>query len=106
MPWPFQLTPLALGDLDDIWSHIAKDSIDAANRVESAILKACHSLARHPQLGSKRAEVTHLPVRFWVVSRYPNFIVVYLPETRPLQVITVLHGKRDAKGLFSDPGIL
>jgi plasmid stabilization system protein ParE len=106
MPPAYRLTPRALDDLDDIWTYIAADSVDAAIRVESAILEACESLARHPLLGSKRREITPLPVRFWVVSRYPNFIAVYRPETKPLQIIAVLHGKRDIKRLMEERGAL
>jgi plasmid stabilization system protein ParE len=97
MLFSFELTPRALGDLDGIWNFIADDNVDAANRVESAILSACESLVRHPLLGSKRAEITSLPVRFWPVTRFPNFIVVYRPDTRPLQVVAVLHGKTNMR---------
>ena len=100
MPLSFELTPRALADLDDIWTFIAEDSVNAANRVESAILLACESLARHPKQGSKRVEITYLPVRYWPVTRFPNFIVVYRPETRPLQAVTVIHGKRGLRSLF------
>lgn len=103
MPTPFQLTPRALNDLDDIWNYIAEDNVNAADRVESTILSACNSLARYPMLGSKRAEITPLQVRFWTVTRFPNFVVVYRPDTRPLQVVAVLHGKRDLKGLLGEP---
>ena len=106
MPTPFQFTPRALNDLGDIWEYIAEDSVRIANRVESAILSACYSLARHPMLGSKRSEITPLPVRVWTVTRSPNFIVVYRPETKPLQVVAVLHGMRDIKTLLEEPGSL
>jgi len=36
-----QFTPQAAGDLFEIWSYIARDSVEAANRVEEAIYKAC-----------------------------------------------------------------
>lgn len=104
MPAAYRFTPRALDDLDDIWTYIAADSVDAANRVESKIFEACESVAGHPMLGSKRAEITLLPVRFWVVTRYPNFIVIYRPETKPLQIIAVLHGKRDIKRLMEGRG--
>jgi hypothetical protein len=39
------------------------------------------------------------------VTRYPNFIVVYRPETDPLQVVTVLHGKRNLKVILDEPTI-
>jgi antitoxin ParD1/3/4 len=102
----FQLTSRAINDLDEIWSFIAADSVDAANRVESAIIAACNSLARRPMLGSKRAEITHLSVRFWAVTRFPNYIVVYRPDTTPLQIVTVIHGKRDIKAFLGEPGKL
>lgn len=104
MPPVYLLTPQALDDLDDIWNYIAEDSVDAANRVESAILAACVGLAKHPRLGSKRSEITALPVRFWAVSHFPNFIVVYHAETKPIQVVAILHGKRDLKTLLAGPG--
>ena len=102
MPTLVQLTPRAINDLDNIWDYIAKDNISAANRVESAILSACNSLARHPMIGSKRSEITPLPVRFWTVTRFPNFIVVYRPDTKPLQIVAVLYGKRDLVSLLSE----
>jgi plasmid stabilization system protein ParE len=48
MSIPFQLTPRTLNDLNGILDYIADDSIGAANRVKSAILAACYSLACHP----------------------------------------------------------
>lgn len=103
MPTPFQLTPRALGDIQNIWDYIAEDNVNAAVRVESAILSACNSLARHPMLGSKRTEITSLPVRFWTIIRFPNYIVVYRPDTKPLQIVAVLHGKRELKALLPEP---
>jgi plasmid stabilization system protein ParE len=106
MSTPFQLTLRALNDLSDIWEYIAEDNVDAANRVESAILSACNSLARHPLIGSKRTEITPLPVRFWTVTRFPNYIIVYRPHTMPLQVVAVLHGKRNLKAILEEPSAL
>ncbi len=101
MPAPYQLTPRALDDLNDIWNYIAKDHVTAADRVESSILEACDGLARHPLLGMKRKEITDLEVRFWTVPRFPNYVLVYRPETRPLQIIAVLHGMRDIESLLN-----
>jgi hypothetical protein len=36
-------------------------------------------------------------VRFWTVTKFPNYVIVYRPDTVPLQVVAVLHGKRDLK---------
>ncbi|HWE50705.1 MAG TPA: hypothetical protein VG273_12990 [Bryobacteraceae bacterium] len=48
----------------------------------------------HPLMGTKRLNITYLPVQFWVVTKFPNYVFVYRPETVPLQVIAVLLGKR------------
>ena len=97
MSAPFQLTPQATEDVDAIWWFIAKDNRDAADRVEREIAATCLRLAKHPLMGTKRRDITTLPVRFWTVTKYPNYVIVYRPETVPLQVIAVMHGKRDLK---------
>ena len=94
---PFQLTPQATEDLDAIWWFIAADSREAADRVEIEIVATCRRLAKHPRMGTKRRDITPLPLRFWTVTRFPNYVIVYRPETVPLQVVAVLHGKRDLK---------
>jgi plasmid stabilization system protein ParE len=76
---------------------IAEDSRDAADRVENEILSTCLRLAQYPRMGTKRKDITHLPVRFWSATKFPNYVVIYRPETVPLQVIAILHGKRDLK---------
>jgi len=94
---PFQLTPRATEDLDGIWWTIAGENREAAERVEMEILAACHRLAKRPRMGTKRQDITPLPVRFWTITRFPNYVIVYRPETVPLQVVAVLHGRRDLK---------
>lgn len=94
---PFQLTPQATEDLDAIWWTIAEDNRDAAERVELEIFTTCQRLAKHPRMGTKRLDITILPVRFWTVTKFPNYVIVYRPETVPLQVVAILHGKRDLK---------
>jgi plasmid stabilization system protein ParE len=93
----FRLTPQATEDLDTIWRTIAEENRDAAERVEMEILAACRRLAKHSRMGTKRQDVTKLPVRFWTITKFPNYVIVYRPETIPLQVVAILHGRRDLK---------
>jgi len=97
---PFQFTPQAAEDLDAIWWFIAEDNRDAANRVEAEIVATCRRLAKYPLMGARRQDITPLPVRFWTVTKFPNYIIVYRPKTVPLQVVAVLHGKRDLKAVL------
>jgi plasmid stabilization system protein ParE len=94
---PFQFTPQATEDLDAIWWFIAENNRDAADRVEMEIIATCRRLAKHPLMGNKRRDITALPVRFWTLPKFSNYVIVYRPDTFPLQVVAVLHGKRDLK---------
>jgi antitoxin ParD1/3/4 len=98
----YALTPLAKADIFDIWSYIAEDNQDAADSVEQAIYDACAFLAAGPLRGHRRPDLTIRPVRFWTLSRYPNYTVVYLPETVPLQIVAVLHGKRNIQRILRE----
>ncbi len=91
----FRLTPLAENDLFDIWRYIARDNLRAANQVEDAIYEACVFLAEAPLRGHRRKDLTNLPLRFWTVQPYRNYLIVYDPATSPLQIIRILHGARD-----------
>lgn len=93
----FRLTPQATEDLDAIWWFIAGGNRDAADRVEGEIVATCKRLAKHPLMGTKRQDITPLPVRFWTLPKFPNYVIVYRPDTAPLQVVAVLHGQRDLK---------
>jgi plasmid stabilization system protein ParE len=97
MSAPVQFTPQAAEDLDALWWFIAQDNRDAADRVEMEIVATCLRLAKHPRMGTKRQDITPLPVRFWTATKFPNYVIVYRPETTPLQVVAVMHGKRDRK---------
>ncbi len=97
----YEFTPQATDDLLDIWSFIAQDNREAADRVEVAIFKACELLAGSPFAGRTRSDLTPLPLRFWVVQPYSNYLIVYDPVKKPLQVIRILHGARDLPSVLT-----
>ncbi len=73
----YALTPLVQADIFDIWCYIANDSEDAANRVEQAIYDACELVAEAPKRCHSRPDLTSRSLRFWTLTRYPNYNVVY-----------------------------
>jgi len=93
----YLLTPLARADIFDVWAYIAEDNEEIANRVEQAIYEACAFVAEAPKRGHLRHDITKLPVRFWTLVRYPNYSIVYRPEASPVQIIAVLHGRRNLR---------
>ena len=97
----YQFTPQAIEDLFEIWSYIAGDDPEAASRVEEAIHAGCAFLADNPLAGRIREDLTSLPLRFWLVQPYRNYWIVYRPETKPLQVIRIIHAARNIPQILS-----
>jgi plasmid stabilization system protein ParE len=75
----YVLTHVAKADIFDIWSYIAEDNEGTANHVEQAIYDACAFLAEAPMRGHSRPDLTTRSLRFWTLTRYPNYAVVYRP---------------------------
>jgi plasmid stabilization system protein ParE len=96
----YRLTPEAAGDLFEIWSYIAGDNAEAADRVETAIYDACTFLAQFPLSGQVRKNVTKRAVRFWTVQGFPNYVLVYRLDEQPLQVIRILHAKQNVQRIL------
>jgi plasmid stabilization system protein ParE len=90
----FRLSPEAAQDVIDIYEYIAQDSADAAERVRAEICDAILGLAAMPAKGHRREDLTNQPVLFWPVR---SFQIIYRPKSRPLEIIAVLHGKRNIK---------
>jgi antitoxin ParD1/3/4 len=84
-------------DLLEIWEFIAQDNLDAADRVQGEIREAVLLLARNPELGHFRRDLTSRPVRFWAVYSY---LIIYDPKSRPLEVVRILSGYRDLAAML------
>lgn len=94
----YVLAPQAADDLFEIWRYIKEqsDSI-VADRVESAIREKFVFLARTPGAGHSRKDLTQEAVKFYPVYSY---LIVYRPETKPLQIVSILHGRRAVRGIL------
>jgi len=84
-------------DLLEIWEFIARDDVDAADRVLREIEDAVEHLADMPRSGRLRNDLTDEPLRSWPVYSY---LIFYRPETSPLEVVRVVSGYRDLPELF------
>jgi plasmid stabilization system protein ParE len=93
----FVLSAPATSDLREIHDYIATDDPTAARRVLDDLRDAMRRLAELPGLGHARDDLADETLRVWTV---PSYLVIYRPETRPLQVVRVLSGYRDIAALF------
>jgi plasmid stabilization system protein ParE len=92
------LAPEAVLDLVQIWRYIKKNaSFEMAERVEMVIREKIVYLAETPGGGHWRRDLTDEPVKFFSIYSY---LIVYRPETKPLQVVAILHGRRDVEQLL------
>ena len=94
----YVLAPEAVSDLVQIWRYIKKQSsVAMADRVEAVILDRIAFLAENPGAGHWRRNLTERPVKFFPVYSY---LIVYRPETKPLQIASILHGRRDVEQIL------
>jgi toxin ParE1/3/4 len=95
----YVLSPEAVEDLASIWHYIqTQSSVEMADRVESVIRERTAFLSRNPSAGHKRRDLTDRGVRFFPVYSY---LIVYRPDTKPLQIVAILHGRRDVDRILS-----
>jgi toxin ParE1/3/4 len=96
----YVLAPEAALDLVQIWRYIKKQSsVETADHVESVIRERLIFLAANPGAGHWRKNLTEEAVKFFPIYSY---LIVYRPETTPLQVVSILHGRRDVPQLLTD----
>jgi toxin ParE1/3/4 len=94
----FVLAPQAALDLFEIWQYIKEQTnVSTADRVESAIRKRMAVLAETPGAGHHRKDLTDQNVKFFPVYSY---LIVYRPRTTPLQIASIIHGRRDVEQIL------
>jgi toxin ParE1/3/4 len=92
------LAPEAARDLAEIWVYLRQQaSAETADRVESVIRERIAFLSENPSAGHRRRDLTDYDVRFFPVYSY---LIVYRPVPKPLQVVSILHGRRDVEGIL------
>jgi toxin ParE1/3/4 len=92
----YRVSEGARSDLDDIWSYIAQDNIEAVDKLIRVIIFRFPKLAEMPLIGRSREELS-LGLRSFPVGRY---IIFYRPLKNTIEIVRVLHGARDFPPLF------
>jgi len=91
-----RLSRLAEQDLLEIWSYIARDNPDAADRFIDLLTEKCELLAESPQIGRRREELSPR-LRSFPVGRY---VIFYRIAERGIEVARILSSYRDLGQLF------
>ncbi len=97
----YVLSPVACQDLTEIWDYYAMKigNVDLADRIRNELFQAFDDLVKTPGMGHYRSDLSAEPLRFW---RVRDYLVIYRCEKRPLQIVRVLHGKRDVEIILRD----
>jgi plasmid stabilization system protein ParE len=94
---PYLIAPEAEGDLKQIWRYLLGEAgLAIANRIQGELVDAFEGLADVPGKGHQRPDLTNRDVLFFSVYRY---MIVYR-QAATLEIVAVLHGKRDVKRLL------
>jgi len=93
----YVVAPDAEGDLRQIWRYLLGEAgLAVANRIQTELVDAFQALADLPGKGHRRPDLTSRDVLFFSVYQY--MIVYRRAET--VEIVAVLHGKRDVKRLI------
>lgn len=94
----FLLTPDAAADLSEIVEFVQADSTANAMRLIDEFERAFHLIARRRRIGHRRDDLADETLRVFPLH---SFLIIYRPETSPVQVIRKLHGARDLNAFFT-----
>lgn len=92
----YRLSPLADFDLDEIWEFIARNDREMAANFISELMREFTLLARQPQLGRGREDLS-ANLRLFPYRRY---LIFYIPIDGGIEIVRVLHGARDVETEF------
>jgi toxin ParE1/3/4 len=96
----FHVDQDARRDLSEIFRHIAKDNLPAADRLRDKFYDQFFCLARNPQLGQLRPELAE-DLRRVSVGNYVSFT---RPRVGFVEIVRVIHGARDVDAIFPGEG--
>ena len=94
----YRLSPLAEGDLDEMWSYVDEEATPTtADRLVDDIIHRFDLLAEQPGMGRSRPEFG-IGVRSFAVE---NYVIYYRQEGNDVLIARVLHGRRDQIAAWS-----
>ena len=90
------LSELAAADLIDIWVFIARDNVEAADRLIDQFHEKCCFSAGSPEAGRPRPELDP-SIRSFALG---NYVIFYREGAKRVEIARMLHGRRDIPSVF------
>lgn len=89
-------------DIIELVGYIADDSPEAAARLLAALESTFQSISHAPGIGAVRAYIapTLKGLRVWPVRGFPSHLIFYQETADTVDIVRVLHARRDIGSLF------
>ena len=88
-------------DLAGIYGYIAAHNPEAAERFRIEAERSLTALGRNPDLGPRPGWKTrHARLRFWMISRFHNYLIFYESGKDRVSIERVLDGRRDIRRII------
>lgn len=96
----FALTPAASQDINDIVDFVYENSgLNQAHRVHRKLADGFRKIGEHPGIGHPRPELIDESVRVYTVY---SFLVIYRSDTKPVEILRIIHGARDLNAAMEE----
>jgi toxin ParE1/3/4 len=92
--------PAAESDALEIWSYIAEDNPEAADRLIDRFDEIIRTISKQPELGRSVEELAP-KLRFVPIGSY---LIFYRPSEDGVEIVRLLHGARDITAEFFRAG--
>lgn len=86
----------ALQDMEEIWSYIATDNVEAADQLTESINAKYLTLLNYPFLGSSREDL-RASLRSLAIGQY---VIFYVVREEIIEIVRIFHGARDFGAAF------
>jgi toxin ParE1/3/4 len=94
----YRLAEDAEADLVEVWWHIAKDNVEAADKFIATLISKFALLATQPKMGRMRPELAPR-LRSFPVGQH---IILYRPLPDGVEIARVLHSHMDLERIFEN----
>ena len=98
------IRPAASDDIDEIVDYLVGESVPAAQGFVKDLQKCFDLLTENPKIGVQREyRSTALSgMRMFPLKKFSTYLVIYLPDDQTIDIVRVLHGRRNIEQLFSE----
>ncbi|HUE43048.1 MAG TPA: type II toxin-antitoxin system RelE/ParE family toxin [Candidatus Sulfotelmatobacter sp.] len=95
----YLLSPEAAGDLMDIWKYMGVEVVPRLPTESLLRFAELEFLCGSPSMGHRRKDLSVHHLRSFAAY---SCLIVYRRTTKPLQIVSILHGRRDVERILDE----